>query len=769
MDKIKTIACVDTSTSTRGDVKYYSKVNSLIRDAFKIITWNSRAEEVNNNVLDEYQACGYTLPQAFLEILKTYDFKYQLLVTTDGQVCDHDIGICESILQSSNILDNIEHFKIYYIGEEVQMNMKLDNLFTSPKFNKEIFINEKVSCTVDINIDFDNVCVEDIIEKNDFKASIISRLSRFPEKRLELRSEVCKLAKRLLNQLVDKNVSIKEFFDNKDVDGCITFIKNSSPSDKKVLQQKISDILNLFKNNTDIYTLSHLSNTRTLHKVDVSVPLEGEDFENDEDIEEGDNAMFCDIMFTKCTHLCLLIRNPKENIIPDLISKQISIHPFLTLSHEDIIKKIVDLVEYQQIDLSSYSQLENKFISPFTRHPLKGVYIFNSGTTDDLNFELIKKNNNRAISVIFGSGNKLPGNKDIWNVLFLYILMKHHPKWKNESEIFKREIRYISEKTKSFLSLSPLLDPNIIDQLNVCLWYVVNVSHKIFPNSSKNILREMGASSQSFLDFYSEVFDTVNEEIYTANKSWLVWNYMVQQKSDRKKLKGEVLAQYQNHKEINGSLVFFSGPCEKRYESFLNTLPVEKVLGLYSILSVRSGKFDEVYVPDTPPNVTIVNILDTLENFETSQHVVICLNTCQLTIICPVTGKYWKECAGNYNVKNASYFRTFRDYSIKKKKYPRDEYDLITYHSDKHYNRCSEFLIYPSYILEEFGLVMRKFENVMKMYPVEEYLKISNANNSEVDRLVTENLCDFESCNHLRNVPCNIPLGHGRNKDSFSK
>ncbi|XP_023015540.2 uncharacterized protein [Leptinotarsa decemlineata] len=411
MDKIRTVACIDTSGSTFSNEEYFNTVNSLIGDAFKVITWNSYAYEINSNVLDKYQAGGSTLPQTFLEILKTYDFKYQLIVTTDGQMYDHDIVKCEAILMNSNILNSIEHFKIYYIGEESEMNMKMDNLFTSPKFNKEIFINEKVTCTVDINIDFDKVCVKDITEKNDFKASIISRLSRFPEESLDLRSKVCKLSNRLLSELVDESVSVKTFFENKDVAGCTKFIKNGSVTEKKVLQQKISDILNLFKNDTDIYKLSHLSNTHTLQEVEVSVPFEeGDEEDDEEDIEKSDDAIFCDIMFTKCTHLCLLIRKPEVTIIPDDISKQISIHPFSILSHEDIIKKILDLVEFQQIDLSSYSQLENKYISPFTRHQLKGVYIFNSGT-DDVNFELVRKNNNRVISVIFGPGNKLQETK----------------------------------------------------------------------------------------------------------------------------------------------------------------------------------------------------------------------------------------------------------------------------------------------------------------------------------------------------------------------
>ncbi|KAG5899797.1 hypothetical protein JTB14_006130 [Gonioctena quinquepunctata] len=636
MEAMKTVICIDTSGSTYGNDAYWAKVNSLTNEKYKIIVWNSVANEIVYRILSTSDSGGGTYPQRFLEILKTYDFKYNLLVTTDGEICDRDVDESEAILSNSNILDNIVSFKMFYIGDEDHMNMRIDNLFTSSKFKKEIFINDNVNCCVDINLDFDSVTLNDIMEGNNFKATIISLISRYPENKMELRSRVCKMSNTFLSDLADRNTSVKEFYENNDVPGCINFIRNNLNSDeKRKLQQKMSDLLNLFDRGTDIYRLSHLSNTSTIQP--VNIPVDMEEPEDVEDVDcEDDFKIMCDILFIKCKHLCLTIRNTSDNIIPDEISKQISIHPFSILKYEDIIKKIVNLVEYQQMDLKSYSNLENKYISPFTRQPIKGMYIFNS-ENDDIDYNLIRKNNYRIISIIFGTNNKLPGNKGIWNILFLYILMKYHPRWKSEDEIFKKEINYVTENTISFLTLSPLLDPNLKEKLNVCLWYIVHVSHIIFPNSSKNILREMGDSSEYFLDFYSEVFNKVNEDLYLKNRTWLVWNHMVQQKSDMKKLKGELLAQYQNYIEVNNMLIFFSGKCEKRYKSYLNILPVEKLLGLYIILNNGSGKFDNL--EQALSRSPIVKTVNDHEN-NSDQHVLICLYTCQPTLICPITKKY---------------------------------------------------------------------------------------------------------------------------------
>ncbi|KAF2880325.1 hypothetical protein ILUMI_25838 [Ignelater luminosus] len=599
---------------------------------------------------------------------------------------------------------------------------------------------------------------EDFKNENNITASILTLLQTYPDERKELRSQICKAANRIIGELATRS-SIKEFYEKNDINACVEFVKNYDNTDKKTFQQAMSKILDIFKKQDD-YSLSHLSNTNVCKKQKIKA----KDL-NYDDGEIGDEDFICDILLTKCSFPCLLVKliedpesanQDKFSIIPDKLSKKIAEHPFLILNHDDIIQKIVKRVEHQMIDLYTYNVLEDKSNSPFTRQRLKGVFIFHN---DETGYDLIFKNNNRTLSFIFGKDNKLPGNKVIWNVLFLYILIKHHVIWKDRESKLKEEILYICKNVTSLVTLTPLLNPTISENFEVCLWYIFNVAPKAFENTSSNVLRYV-EGSENFLEFYSYISGQNLENVKNKLKIWNLWKYYARNRVN-KNLKLEVLSQIQNHEVINGSTVLLSGKtkcnseqnskCEcKRFD-----VEPDVAIRLFNIFKNKSNPklYDYVnfkIIENTDENQVEAREVADNANENNVKHVSICTTTCKPTVTCPVTGKHWKECSGKYDINTESYVRLFKRFCLAKKTYPTNENDLLVFYSNRINFNNDNVIICPLNIKTCLKIVLDKYSEVIKEYPVEKYMEICDKNCSEVERLEIEKTCN--KCNYHKQI-----------------
>ncbi|KAF2898029.1 hypothetical protein ILUMI_08146 [Ignelater luminosus] len=747
----KTVICIDTSGSTSGNDEYFEKIKKILESETDkiIITWNSKAQITES---EQFDSDGCTEPQTFLNIIKEFKYDYNLIVTTDGQVSDDDVRECKAIIESCNILDRIQSFKMYFIGHTGSMNLRISSPFNKLK-NKQIIINDDEPINViDINL-VEELKYEDFKDEKTIVASILTLLQTHPDKRNELRSQICKVANRIIGDLASKS-SIKEFYDKNDIDGCVEFVKKYDNSEKKIFQQSMSIILAIFKTNDD-YSLSHLANTNVCQKQQIKAS----NMDYDEE-EISDQDFICDILLTKCGFPCILVKlvedsessnQDKFSIIPYKLSKKIAEHPFLILKHDDIIQKIVKRVEHQMIDLYAYNSLEDKSRSPFTRDTLKGVFIFHN---DEADHDLIFKNNNRTISFIFGKDNKLPGNKVIWNILFLYILIKYHPAWKEHENKLKDEILYICKNVPSLITLTPLLNPTISENFEVCFWYIFNVAPKAFENTSSNVLRFLEGSDE-FLKFHSYLSGQNLEKMNEKLKIWNLWKYFSRNRVN-KNLKLEVLSQIQNHEVINDSIVLLSGNLNSKNEHSsecvckkFNVEP-EIVINLYNIFKKKSNPklydyvdFNAIHKDEN--KIPTVVIKDNF-NDELLKHVSICITTCQPTVICPVTGKHWKECSGSYDVNTESYVRQFKRFCLAKGCYPKDVNELLVFYSNRINFNSNDVMVCPLNIKTCLQIVLDKYSDVVKKYPLEEYLDICDTECSEVERLEIEKTCNICDC-----------------------
>lgn len=131
-----TVICVDTSLSTRANYRYFEKIKSILQSEKNkvVISWNSTATIKKS---DKFFCNAGTKPQTFLNIIKDFKFNYNLIVTTDGQIGDADVRACKAIIESSDLLNRIKSFKIYFIGNTRQMNLRISSPFNKLK-NKQI-------------------------------------------------------------------------------------------------------------------------------------------------------------------------------------------------------------------------------------------------------------------------------------------------------------------------------------------------------------------------------------------------------------------------------------------------------------------------------------------------------------------------------------------------------------------------------------------------------------------------------------------------------
>lgn len=416
------------------------------------------------------------------------------------------------------------------------------------------------------------------------------------------------------------------------------------------------------------------------------------------------------------------------------------------LTHEDLWDKLSKSVEYFKVDLKTYERLPNKHTSPFTRDRLKGAYVFHNSNTD---FEKLMLHNSRSISILFGKENKLPGNRYVWNVVFLYAMSKHHPVWKEHRDLLWDEIRYIAEYATVYISLSHLIHPNIKTKLEIALWYCVNVSPLAFPNSSKNRIRAIGLR---LYEFYSDIYKVPKGISLELLKAWTLWKYFVSHHT-KPEMKSEIIAQFLNHKTIQGKLVFFTGPSKERY-GYLKHFDKELVVETYLYFQKKENPslYDEILPRDDVQQIMkkkswfnslkiklfVQEDRDEEKALEELSHVKINPKTCHPLVICPITQKHWKQCANRYDIFSESYVRLFRRYCNRYNRYPRRAEDLLLYHSEICWKHSRLMIYNESIMYSKMNKILEIFESIVQLYSCDEFIKMTNRYCSESVRLKHE-------------------------------
>ncbi|CCU56208.1 unknown similar to AgseGV orf4 [Mythimna separata entomopoxvirus 'L'] len=706
------ILCIDNSGSTAGCIDYWDSVKEIY-DTFKpdkLIYWNHTA---NYSKIFSTRSNGCTYPQSFLKLLLDTNDIFDLIVTTDGSISDHDINNSVCII-NDNFLKKINSVTIYYIGYELDINIGLNIIFNDRINN--YYINGKIHNIINFN-NIDDDC--DVLDPN-FNISLIAKINNIKnsykdediikDKLSELRGNICRIFSKLENKsIIDDN--IEKYYKNNDQMGFHKIIMDDKLNVGPINKQKCI-VLNYFDKNIDI-NLSKIYQSLAIKEVNVIN-------END----ESDWISFEDpITFENIDLPCLLINNINEPIITDKI---IIKHPFKLLSNYDYINKIVNIIEKQTINYSTFKNLykNNEIKSPYTNLICKGVYIIENKNMDCI------KNNCRTISVIFGNSNKIPGNMIIWNLIILYIIYKHK---KNIDDEYKRlilsEIIKYCDTYKTSLSITHQCQIIRKCKINICFWYIFKVLPKYSRNTSNNVLRSIFA--MELYEFYVNTIGSNEDNIYTDIKKWAVWNYLISNRN-KKNLKLELKAQYQNYIIYKNEIILTVGECDKKYDSFINILDSDIVNSLYNSITNTSSKIDNIdniviqkYIP-IYKNIRDESLIDTLS------HIIINKKTCWPMVICPVTKKHWKECIGNYNIKNESLLRLFNTYCLKYESYPNEYMDLVLL-----YFKITNIPI-DEYLFECFKKIMIIFYDIINTYDYKTYIKIYKKHSDENLRLSKE-------------------------------
>lgn len=757
------IAAVDTSGSINMVPGYQNNVYqvlSSLKPPIRVIHWsNSVKFDQTYTTIDKsisaFTGDCYTKPQCFFERLPIQT-SIELYIFTDGRIDDDNVEKCRSIVSYKKIQFSQVHLN--YIGYEHEMNLKFTDVFQG--IPQTIHINGNYIGSVKPDINFDTIDYEDVMKDDSFKATILS-LIKSGEDKVELKKKICLLSTRILQKFpAEHKLSISPFYAARDVEGCIQYVKNHSYFNAKAdFQRKISDILTLFDSNTDIYSLkcfkptpkSTLNCSSDDEESEVEVPKTEQKYKAKEKVANASNAeeeftkmvqeeevplerayLTCDILYEKCQLACIPVKMCQDDVWPE---KKILKNPFKLLESDFHIQRILHQVEpfvmdyektYQKLKKNSTknSDIPEKadIRSPFSRDALHGVYILHN---DHIDVQALIKHNNYVLSTFFQ--NTLPGKPVLWHMIFLYIVAMN--RFQDKKDVLFEEIRFLGKHDTYFITLSPHLNPPIVDDLNCCFWYIAHVCPKAFPNSKKNVLRKDFVSGV-FLEFYRNVY----EENYTYPPQMPLWQLWHMLCSDKMSIYS-ILSYYYEHEKIQNVNSAFKIILYR--EKKKATLPLPKpfaFLSQFSMQNILDVYIKSLKIPNNLANLNEIkeqNVSLYDENDEREEdllsHVKINPITCHPYVTCPVTKKYWKECIGNYNRMKYSYVRLFKRYCAKYKKYPQSGEDLLCFLNQYVYDRKDKIPeVFPTVVKRQMNAVLKIYEDVMKSMSCERYLIIAN-------------------------------------------
>lgn len=704
------IAAVDISISTRNSGYYKDmlfEILSKLEPPIRILYWNDKVKKdvifySIDQEIAQFIPGGGTKPYCFIEYLPN-DQPIELYIITDGQIETKDVEECSSILEKQNI--QFKKIHLYYIGIESDMNLRLIDVF---KGNPQaIHINKDyIGCIEPTLIDFNDITLDYIIKDDSFKVTILAKINSPNVDKSELKNQLNLLTCRILQEYFNDKLSIQPFYTQRDVKGCIRYVKEHAYDTRKArFQWKMADILNLFDKNIDTYSVKHFKSTK---KYTLTCKPNADEKKDKREKEATFDCKYltCDSLSQNL--LCIPLKICKDAIWPDKIIIQ---NPFTLLESDALIEQIVSRVE-------SYARLENS-----EKSSLQDVYLLHNNSMD---VQDMIKHNNYVLSTFFQ--NKLPGKPILWHMVFLYIMALK--RFSEKKDIFFEEIRFLGKHDKYFITLVPDLNPPIIEDLNCCFWYLAHVCHKAFPNSEKNVLRKQDFLSGVFLEFYKNVY----EEDYTFPPElpeWQLWHML----SRDKKSIFRILTYYFYHEKVNGledayQIILYRGKKPIHSElpkefKFLSQLDLEKVLDTYAkCLKAKSYFVDEKTMK--PAEISLYDEEESKVNM--LSHVQINPKTCHPFVTCPITGKYWRDCIGDYNIEKHSYVRLFKRFCENYEMYPENSDELLCFFLNMYVFQCKGEIpeVFDLNTKKEMDQVLEIFKPIINNYSCEEYLKCSN-------------------------------------------
>lgn len=546
---------------------------------------------------------------------------------------------------------------------------------------------------------------------------------KYPEKAAhenklgEMRRQICQLFSKIEHDALPTEDNFELYYRNNQTKEFVGLLARDRVETQSISQQKCT-ILNLFDRKID-FNISRICAATAIKEQDIEIPPE---------IDTEWSKFEDSITLDQFNLPCLLV---KDSDSPLITENTLLKHPFKLLSEPDIVKGIMQLIEPNLIDYTTYQKLKfNHFgqtTSPYTRAKCAGVFLLEAGSMKCV------KNNCRVMSHLFGNGKKVPGNLVLWNLTFTYLLYKHkfHDSEYN-AIILDQIIKYCKKFTVS-LSFSHQCQVLRPAKIEMCLWYCIYAAPKECPNTAKNVLRS--PFGLQLLEFYLDIFgrggndEYLTEVLYRAKK-WFVWNYFLANR-DRKDLSVEVKAQYQNYCIHKDKLILLAGKCETPFKSVFNIIDAEAAHTLFENVTNTSTKFDDI--DKLKLSTTPVDCVDPDGFDDKLTHVKINVKTCWPVVICPVTKLHWKECVGQYDVKSGSLVRVFNRYCSKRQAFPEDHMDLVLF-----YSRLLSNVPLKKQQVNHLKYVYDLFKDVMTAYTCKEYLSVYNEHTDEKCRLSKE-------------------------------
>lgn len=451
---MQTIFAVDDSRSTKTSTNYWNKVltlfETLVKDvpSHSNVLWSNKTFLVNDEILirtitNKGYHHGKTRISSLAQFLiNGYQLnEIRLILVTDGQVSSREVELADNILQHASFHD----VQVYFITTDGPINLSVSTPFTR-KTSFYLEVDDKVIAQgrSDLKIDFSIYHDPDIFlhEFNNLKTTFVAQNMGYCNE--EAKKEIYQLQDALLNSIKGPLdfTSVQEALLEKSSSQAVTMIRGVIGQQDKI--KKIKDNINaLLKVSNNDYGYSIGAYASWNDEVEIK-----------QEISSSEQLILID---KSCP--TLTVYQTKLNLTQE-IRDRLSENPLFIMSYPDLLSELVSSIDFRHDETRSIlgvlalgQEEKHCHISDWTLHQLC-----------------------------------LPGNPDLWMLVFYYLVVNYLPHLFSEDWLssYEEHLRYrLINHKMGFFNF-----PDIDAPIGVILWYHYVGDFISYANDPKLILED---------------------------------------------------------------------------------------------------------------------------------------------------------------------------------------------------------------------------------------------------------------------------------------
>jgi hypothetical protein len=485
----KTILAYDCSGSTNCEDFYHETSASIVAklpEDTHVLIWNDRTEIAN---LDRVRAlnrrrfgCGGTSSSKLVPYLCEHD-NYHFVLITDGQVSDTEIKRTDEFMRKHK---GIRSADIHVIGDGANLSVSCPFTRNCPHriFEYEQYTSPSVTVSLteeDLKvyemID-DLKTVEEIQDKlPSIERVVTAKMVGRTDPDQDLANAIIAMRRRLVQDLATKKATTSaatEFIEavrqGNGAYSALTAFVDDYYKESLDIESQVNRLIQVVQNGLLKNTFDMSGIRAQLGANERRMDRAAEvDTQAVEELPVTDDAVSeCPITMTDESDMLILITDGPV-MFDSFQTREVDAFmncPLSALKSKffvDMLKGRID----QVISMSSYMQLENKTISPYSRNKILGVISLSRDPSH-------VKTTNWTLSRLLNGTAKRPGNLDLWYAV-LTCTLESMDRFNDQISLVKDNLVWRMKHHTSFASLTGL-STYITTRLplEICLWFVLH-------------------------------------------------------------------------------------------------------------------------------------------------------------------------------------------------------------------------------------------------------------------------------------------------------